>query len=74
MVQRSWIVDKDRKALVMARLLTTKWLDCYAGRRISSHLFVRYQQRFRLMDFFSTFVRKLNFNNFIGLTVGLEEQ
>ena len=49
----------------------TKWLDCYAGRRINSHLFVHYQQRFWLPDFFSTFVRNLNFNNFIGLTVGL---
>ena len=44
-------------------------LDRYAGRRINSHLFVRYQQRFRQTDFFSTFVRKLNFNNLIGLTV-----
>jgi hypothetical protein len=36
----------------------------YAGRRINFHLFIHYQQRFRQKDFFSTFVRNLNFNNF----------
>ena len=46
-----------------------KRLDCYAGRRINPLLFVQYQQRFRQTDFFSTFVRNLNFNHFIGLTV-----
>jgi hypothetical protein len=48
--------------------------DCYAGGRIKSHLLFTNQQRFGLTDFFSTFVRNLNFNNFIGLTVGLDEQ
>jgi hypothetical protein len=37
---------------------------CYAGRRINSRLFIPYQQQFRLRDFFSTFVRNLNFNKF----------
>jgi hypothetical protein len=36
----------------------------YAGRRINFHLFIHYQQRFRPTDFFSTFVRNLNFNSF----------
>ena len=51
-----------------------RWLDCYAGWRINSHLFVPYHHRFWLTDFFSTFVRNLNFNNFIGLMFGLDEQ
>ena len=29
----------------------------YAGRRINFHVLFHYQQRFRLTDFFSTFVR-----------------
>jgi hypothetical protein len=41
---------------------------CYAGSRINPHLFVHYQQRFRLTDFFLTFVRNLNVNNLIGLS------
>jgi hypothetical protein len=63
----------------LAEQLNKRWAclqqwDCfYAGRRINSHLFVRYQQWFWLMDFFSTFVRNLNFNKLIGLTVGLDE-
>jgi hypothetical protein len=40
------------------------WVCGYAGRRINSHLFIRYKQQFHLTDFFRTFVRNLNFNKF----------
>ena len=36
----------------------------YTGRRINFRLFIHYQEQFRQTDFFSTFVRNLNFNKF----------
>jgi len=42
--------------------------------QINFYLFIHYQQRFRQTDFFSTFVRNLNFNNLIGLIIELDQQ
>jgi hypothetical protein len=46
-------------------------LLCWQTKKFSS--FVHYQQRFRAEGFLSAFVRNLNFNNFIGPTVGLDK-